>query len=232
MRRSIVQIGAAAAGIALALTGCSSNDTGGQASPVSSAPKSSASSSAGPSSGSGSVSSQSISWMNQLCGEMVDLAGLNDIDMPDVKKGDIEGAQKALSDVIATLEKSLSSLVHGLKDLPPAPIPEGDQAKQDLLEAFEPAEAKATKIKDKLADAEPGDKQAVADATKGLQSIGSSMQKMDNPLQKLKGTELVPAAKQAPKCQKLGSVGDSSDSGGSSDSGVPSPSSGSGGFGN
>ena len=145
--------------------------------------------------------------MNNLCGELVGLAGLGSIQPPDVKPGDVKGAHKALSDVLGKFERSLASLVQGLEGLPPAPDPAGDGVKQKLLDIFVPIKDKTTKIKDQLDAAEPGDQQAVMDAVKGLKSIGSSLQQMKNPLRQLQGTELVAAGQQAENCQKLGGFG-------------------------
>lgn len=207
MRRNIIGVGGIAAGLAILLAGCSGGSTAGQPTVPSSIPTGAPSSSASSPSSAGAAGAQSVTWMNSLCGELAGLAGLGSIQPPDIKPGDVEGAHKALSDVLGKFESSLTSLVRGLKELPPAPDPAGDKVKQDLLDIFVPVKEKAVKIKDNLDASEPSDKQAMMDAVKGMQSIGSSLQSMDNPLKQLKGTELVAAGKQARNCKKLGSFG-------------------------
>lgn len=206
MRRNVAGVGAVAAGLAILLAGCSGGSTAGQPTVPSSVQMGAPSSSA-PSSSAGQVSARGVAWMNNLCGELADLAQLGSIQPPDIEPGDVEGAHQALSDVLGKFESSLTSLVQGLADLPPAPDPAGEQVKQDLLDIFVPIKDKAAKIKDNLDASEPGDKKAMMDAVKGMQSIGSSLQSMDNPLRKLKGTELLAAGEQAKNCQKLGSFG-------------------------
>lgn len=207
MRGDFAGMGAVAAGLAIVLAGCAGGSTSGEPTVPSSVRAGASSSSAAPSSSAGQAGPADVAWMNNLCGELVGLAGLGNIERPNLEKGDIKGAHKALSDVLGKFEGALTSLVQGLQELPPAPDPAGDKVKQKLLDIFVPIKDEAVKIKKQLDAAKPSDQQAVLDAVKGLKSIGSSLQEMKNPLRQLEGSALLAAGNQAKNCQKLGSFG-------------------------
>lgn len=85
-------------------------------------------------------------------------------------------------------------------------MPQGDQAKNALIDAFTPAQQQVAAAKRKLDAAPDNDPQALIEATKGLQGIGSTMSDLANPMGKLqKSPKLAAAAQQAPNCRKLGS---------------------------
>src|SRR5699024_7590064 len=134
--------------------------------------------------GSPSADSEVVTWMGGFCAELGKLAQLAEVNPPEVETGDIAGAQQAFGKIIDKFEGTLGSFLSGLRDLPPAPRSAGDKAKQDLIDTFEPVREKLTDIGDTLEAAAPDDKQAVVDVTEELDSVLSSLENIDGPLQR------------------------------------------------
>ncbi|WP_199431574.1 hypothetical protein [Qaidamihabitans albus] len=151
------------------------------------------------------VSDEVLAWTDRFCGALGGLGGLSDIAPPDLRQGDVAGAKHAVSDYLGRLDTALGSSLDGLRDLGQAPVPEGEQARQALVGAFGPARQQVTEAKRKLDAARNDDQQALAEATKSLQSIGTAMGELENPMRGIESSpELAAAARQAPECQKLG----------------------------
>lgn len=206
MRRSVGLLGAAGVSIAVVLSGCAGES--GDPAPASAPAPSSSAPSAPPSSssgGTGGASNENVAWMNDFCGQIGNLASLSELEKPKAEKGDVAGMKNAVSGLLQQFLDKIGAALDGLNGLPPAPQPEGDKAKQTLLDIFTPVHDKITAAKQKLDASAPEDKQALVDAGNTMSSLGSSMQKMENPMKSLEGSELGKAGKQAPNCQKLNS---------------------------
>ena len=162
-------------------------------------------------SGSPSADSEVVTWMGGFCAELGKLAQLAEVNPPEVETGDIAGAQQAFGKIIDKFEGTLGSFLAGLRELPSAPRPAGDKAKQDLIDTFEPVREKLADIGDTLEAAAPDDKQAVVDVTEQLDSVLSSLESIDGPLQRLDGTDLATATQQATECRQLGDLDGTSD---------------------
>ncbi len=148
--------------------------------------------------------SENVAWMNDFCGELGKLESLSNIQPPEIAPGDVAGAQRAISDVLGRFGSTVSSTLEGLRSLPPAPEPAGDQAKQQLVDTFAPIKQQVAEAKATLDAAGPNDTGAILDVGQTMTSIGTSLQQVDNPLASLDDSaELTEAAQEAPNCKGI-----------------------------
>ncbi|HKN56072.1 MAG TPA: hypothetical protein VJX66_26485 [Amycolatopsis sp.] len=188
----------AVVGLALTLTACDSKD-GGVAQPAASSSTAAPTSSANP-----ADSPEAVTWADNFCGSLAPLAALANVQPPDIKPGDIAGAHKVLSDMFGKFVPPLDGAVEGLKGLGPAPIKDGDAAKQTLLAALTPVRDEAKAAQEKFDKSKKTDRQAILDAAQSFEKIGGEMQAFD-PSKSLNNTpELDALAAKAPKCKALG----------------------------
>lgn len=203
MRRRLGVITALGASLAVVLAGCSDDESAAPAP----APEQESSESAPASESSGAAdgaSDEAVTWIDGFCGSVGSLAGLAQLKPPETDPGDFEATKAALSDMLGSLDTAVSDSLDGLNKLGPAPAPEGDTAKTALVDTFTPVQQTVSDAKSKVEQATQENPQPMMDALSGVQTIGSSLSSMQNPLGEIGNSpELVAAGEKAPNCQKL-----------------------------
>jgi hypothetical protein len=194
MKRSITLV--AALGLGLTLAACGAKTDSGVAQPASGTAAASTSAAAD--------SGEAIEWMDKFCGSLSPLMTLANIQMPDIKPGDVAGAHKALSDMFGKFVPPLDGAVQGLQALGPAPVKDGDAARQAFLASLTPVRDEIKTAQEKFDKSKSSDAQALLDAGQAFQKIGTEMSSLD-PSKQLQNTpELDALAAKAPSCKPLG----------------------------
>ncbi|MCU1684954.1 MAG: hypothetical protein JWQ81_5693 [Amycolatopsis sp.] len=201
MKRGLSLV-AAGVGVALLLAGCG-DKVAGTASPAPGAAGAPVSSAGAPSSsGSSGSTSSAEGWMDQFCGAFVPLVSLSTA-VPTMSGTDVASTKKALINYLTKAVGAFQNAVDTLNSLPPAPTPDGDTAKKALVTAFTPALQTMKDANAKLASSS-NDPQALLDAVKAMEGLGTSMDSMSAPMNSLTTSpELEAAYKAAPNCKKL-----------------------------
>ncbi|GAB3722018.1 hypothetical protein GCM10027598_36370 [Amycolatopsis oliviviridis] len=180
---------AAAIGIALALTGCSS-DPAPQAAQPASAP-----------SPSGADPAATEAWMNGFCGAVHDFIDGNN-KMPAAGGDTVEAITKSTSDQLGHYAGILGKTVDALNALPPAPVPAADAAEKDFLGKYTAARDKVTKAKADLDAAKRSDTAAQSRAVDGLMAAQKDAHGALDPVKAvLDSPELTKAAATAARCR-------------------------------
>ncbi|MBB5856498.1 hypothetical protein ACFQ05_26800 [Amycolatopsis umgeniensis] len=176
-----------AAGIALALAGCSP-DPAPQAAPA--APSSAAADPAA-----------TVAWMNGFCGTVKDFVEGNN-KMPSGGGETIEAIKKSTSDQLGHYAAILGKTVDGLSALPAAPVPAGETAKQDFLGKYTSARDKTVKAKTDLDASKKDDTAAQGRAVEGLIAAQKDTHGALDPVAAILGApELKAAAATAERCR-------------------------------
>ncbi|WP_228709402.1 hypothetical protein [Amycolatopsis keratiniphila] len=176
MRRSIVLFAAV-----FLLAGC-----GGAASPSSPAP------------------AAGSAWMDGFCGSLLDFAKIGDFTMPEFEQNDVASARKVMDEAFGVFAPGFDNAVTGLGKLGQAPSAEAEEVRKSIVDALTPIRDEVLAAKAALDAAPKDDKKAVTDAAASFRRIGSRMNDMPDPFQRLESNvSLKTLAAQAPNCEKL-----------------------------
>jgi hypothetical protein len=197
MRRSIAATTAAVA-LAAALAGCSDSD------PAAAPPATSQPTQPTPSAQPVKVTPEAVAWMGEFCGAVVGLTKPPEIAEPQLAAGDFAGGKQALDQVFVQLTNYVNPSIVALGRLSAAPLPAGDAAKKDLIDALTTIRDRVTGAQTKLDAAAVGDQQALLAAGKDLDAVIAGVNALEDPSGTLpESPELTAAAGQAPSCEKL-----------------------------
>lgn len=193
-RRNIAAV-AAGIGLTVVLAGCA--DSKPAAAPAPAAPTSSTAKPV-------PVGPDMVAWMNGFCGAVTGLTKPPELTDPQVVAGDFAGARTALDQNFAQLANFVNAAYTGLTKLAPAPIPAGDAAKKELVDALAPVRDRIADSRHKLDSAPAGDQQALLDGGKNMDAVLAGVNTLGSAPSDLPDSpELTSAAGQAANCRQI-----------------------------
>jgi len=182
----------------LALAGCS--DSGNTAAPASSVP--SGPPAATSKAADAPASPEATAWANDFCGAMLTFTKQPDVPKEEVKPGDFPALRKFFDAQASALESYFSGAIDALNKVPKAPVAVGDQAKQNMINSFQPVLDQTKAAHAKLDAAPINDAQAIQTFGAELQQVIASLNNLPDPTQGLEeAPELKNANEQAPNCK-------------------------------
>ncbi len=145
-----------------------------------------------------------VSWMDGFCGSLLDFAKIGDFTMPEFEQNDVASARKVMDEAFGVFAPGFDNAVTGLGKLGQAPSAEAEAVRKSIVDALTPIRDEVLAAKAALDAAPKGDKKAVTDAAASFRRIGSRMNDMPDPFQRLESNvSLKTLAAQAPNCKKL-----------------------------
>jgi hypothetical protein len=215
MSRRLTFVTAAALGVTLTLTGCSSDDNATPQNANQSASSAPGSGSSAPGQPSGSASAGAgagtspvappapsggdpVKWVDNLCAPIGDFTKSIATKMTDFGNvTDQSQIQAKLGQFLDEMASGLGSTVDRLKQLEPSPVKGGDDVKNKIVESYQKSQAV---LKDASTKMKAGDQDAAGQV---MQSLGDETSKMVDPFKDNDNAELRDAMSKAPKCKDI-----------------------------
>lgn len=205
MRRSLQQAAVLATSVlAVALAAACTGTTTGSSpgSSTSGAPVTTAS-------GGGSASPEDVAWVDDICGELVEMGEQQRGAPPNLD--DLRDPSTAITAVTEYIDANIDNVeqtVADLKAVGPSPIEGGDETVAAVERGLTDLQATYEATREQIVAADPGDQQAVRfailTALGGLNEGGTELRQAFDSVQSNK--ELASAVEQSQTCQQLGAA--------------------------
>jgi hypothetical protein len=148
-----------------------------------------------------------VTWADDVCKDLqpfLDAASLQ----PQIDPADPAASIKSLSSYLGTAVSTLDSVIDDLSAVGPAPVPSGDAAVEELIEALEEYRSIFAGVRRDVDAVDPTSPEDIVTSLPAAVAPLEKLQDLGNPLADLQiDPELDRAIATAPSCQELNSAG-------------------------